>query len=66
MFHRLDSLDDIEATRFISLAKRLIHYEGAIRHEIAYEMQNPPEQPKSMAELVLDPVWGQLGSFSTV
>lgn len=43
---------------------RLVHYEGAVKHIVTYEMNNQEEQPQSMDQLILDPVWGQLGSFS--
>lgn len=65
VFHRVDSLDDIEVNRFLRLTPRLAHYEGAVRHEALYAAQQPEAAPaKSMDELILDPVWGSLGSFS--
>lgn len=32
VFHRIDTIEDLPARRFFSLARRLPHYEGAMRH----------------------------------
>lgn len=76
VFHRVDDVDDMLAPRFVKLAKRLAHYEGAIRHWAQHDQQPAPDSPAPrQAELsdiargssdvmAIDPVWGQLGTFT--
>lgn len=45
VFHRIDpqDVDSLDASRFFSLALRLMHYQGALRGRMEFERDNPSE-----------------------
>lgn len=45
VFHRIEpeDIDSLDASRFFSLALRLMHYQGALRGRMEYERDNPSE-----------------------
>lgn len=78
VFHRVDDMERMPAKRFLSLAARIAHYDGAIRHAATIALRDdPPDDPPGSYEMDVDlaaagdtdamaihPVWGQLGSYS--
>lgn len=80
-FHRVDEIEDMEATRFFAFAHRLGHYGGAITSRIAEQAtaenagvaQDPAVVERSLARQVdgtraaleADPLTAGLFSFST-
>jgi hypothetical protein len=76
VFHRVDDMESMPALRFVSMAERLVHYDGVIRHGAMLAAQEDApdqstfERPADLAEqgdadaMAIHPVWGQLGTFS--
>ena len=45
VFHRIDDVDQMDAPRFFQLARRLIHYRGALRDRLMEEANGSQPAP---------------------
>lgn len=45
MFHRVDDYTQLDSPRFYRLAERLVHYDGAVRHALAAELERRSAAP---------------------
>lgn len=76
VLHRVDDIEDMVATRLVTLVHRLAHYQGAVRHWATLNQPPEPDYQPAQAQalsdvargssdvMAIDPVWGQLGSYS--